>query len=275
MTTARLLTSEDRRRAAASSHPVVEIVVPVYNEARVLASQMRRLHRALTALLPFDWTITIVDNGSEDGTLDVANAVADELSNVSWLRLERPGRGRALRAAWMRSRAEVVAYTDVDLSTDLHALYPLVASVLSGHAAIAIGSRLLASSRTTRGPKRALISRAYNRLLHVMLGTGVRDAQCGFKAVRADVARALVPEVADQGWFFDTELLVRAERRGLRVVELPVTWVDDADSRVRILRTAWDDLRGVARLVRELGPRRPSRPLPDGAATPVQHWQAA
>jgi hypothetical protein len=169
----------------------------------------------------------------------------------------------------------VVAYTDVDLSTDLTALSPLVASVLSGYAEIAVGSRLLPGSRTTRGPKRELISRTYNRLLRVVLGARFRDAQCGFKAVRRDVAAALVPEVADQGWFFDTELLIRAERHGLRVVELPVEWVDDPDSRVDIVRTAAEDLRGVRRLLRELGPRRPSVPMPRPAPVRVEHREAA
>ncbi len=263
-------------RATEAGGTVVELVVPVYNEAPILERQVRRLHGALTGLLPFTWHITIADNGSSDGTGAVADRLAADLRDVTALGLAAKGRGRALRAAWMESRATVVAYTDVDLSTDVAALYPLLASVLSGHADIAVGSRLLPGSQTTRGVKRELISRAYNRLLHLTLGTGFRDAQCGFKAVHAEVAHALVPEVDDDGWFFDTELLVRAERHGLRVVELPVRWVDDPDSRVDILRTAQDDLRGVARLLRELGPRRPTAPLTLGAArSRREHAEAA
>ncbi len=248
-------------RRPAPTSPIVEVVVPVYNEARVVERQVRALHGALRTSLPYPWRITIADNGSTDGTGDRAEAVAQDLPEVSVLRLAEQGRGRALRAAWTRSDAQVLAYTDVDLSTDLAALPPLVASVLSGHAAVAVGSRLLPTSRTTRGPKRELISRAYNLLLRVVLGARFRDAQCGFKAVRAGVAAALLPEVADQSWFFDTELLVRAQRHGLRVVELPVDWVDDPDSRVDVVRTARDDLRGVWRLLRELGPRRATAPL--------------
>jgi hypothetical protein len=153
------------------------------------------------------------------------------------------------------SDADVVAYMDVDLSTGLAALFPLVAPLLTGHAGIAVGSRLAPGASVTRCAKREVISRCYNRILRWSLGTRVRDAQCGFKAVRSDVARALVPDIEDDGWFFDTELLIRAERRGVRIVEMPVDWVDDPDSRVAIMRTALDDLRGVRRLMRQLGPR--------------------
>jgi len=255
-----------RTRTSTGDHgrpvPVVEMVVPVYNEASSLVEQVERLREALRATLPVAWHITIVDNGSTDDTRVVADEYVARLPDVATIHLVEKGRGRALRAAWAASRADVLAYTDLDLSTDLRAVFPLAAAVLSGHAAIAVGSRLAPGARTTRGPKRELISRAYNRLLHIVLGTRFRDAQCGFKAVRADVAHALLPEVADETWFFDTELLVRAERHGLRVLEVPVDWVDDPDSRVDILSTALDDLRGVWRLLRELGPRRAAGPLP-------------
>jgi putative flippase GtrA len=143
----------------------------------------------------------------------------------------------------------VVCYMDVDLSTDLRALLPLVAPLLSSHSDVAIGTRLAHGARVVRGPKRELISRAYNRLLHATLRARFSDAQCGFKAVRTDVARELLPEIHDDGWFFDTELLVLAQRRGLRIHEVPVDWIDDPDSRVDIVRTALEDLRGVARLL--------------------------
>lgn len=241
--------------------PLVEVVVPVYNEAGVLDTQIRRLHEALRGGLPMRWRITIVDNGSVDGTAALARELAATLPSVDVVALPEKGRGRALRAGWSASPADVLVYTDVDLSTDLHALLPLVAPLVSGHSALATGSRLLRQSRVRRSLKRELISRAYNRVLRLVVGLRVRDAQCGFKALRADVAAALLPEVADEGWFFDTELLVRAQRHGLRVAEIPVDWVEDPDSRVRLVRTAWDDLAGVARLVRELGLRRPSGAL--------------
>jgi hypothetical protein len=163
------------------------------------------------------------------------------------LHLDAKGRGGALQAAWSSSNATVVAYMDVDLSTHLSALMPLVAPLISGHSDIAIGSRLAASARVVRGPKREFISRSYNLLLKSALGARFSDAQCGFKAMRADVARELLPLVSDTGWFFDTELLVIAERAGLRIHEVPVDWVDDPDSRVDVVRTAVDDLKGCCR----------------------------
>jgi putative flippase GtrA len=227
---------------------VIEIVVPVHNEERALARSIRRLHDHLGAGFPFAWRITIADNASTDATPRIAAALAHELDHVGLLRLERKGRGRALRAAWERSDADVVAYMDVDLSTDLRALLPLVAPLLSGHSDVAIGTRLANGARVTRGRKRELISRTYNHILRAVLRARFSDAQCGFKAVRADVAHELVPAIRDDEWFFDTELLVRAQRAGLRIHEVPVDWVDDPDSRVDIVRTAKADLRGVARL---------------------------
>src|SRR4051812_10415121 len=229
--------------------PQVEIVVPVYNEEHVLARSIRRLHRFLGADFPFSWRITIADNASSDGTLAVARRLEYELPGVHALHLTQKGRGRALRSAWSASGAEVACYMDVDLSTDLRALLPLVAPLLSGHSELAIGTRLAAGSRVERGPKREFISRTYNRILRTTLRARFSDAQCGFKAARTDVLRELLPDVRDEAWFFDTELLVLAQRRGLRVHEVPVDWVDDPDSRVAIVSTAVDDLRGVARLL--------------------------
>jgi putative flippase GtrA len=226
----------------------VEIVIPVYNEERTLAASVHRLHRFLEGRLPFSWQITIADNASTDMTPEMARALAAELDRVRVLRLEQKGRGRALRATWSASRARVVAYMDVDLSTDLHALLPLLAPLVSGHSEVAIGSRLARGSRVARGPKRELISRAYNHLLRFALRARFTDAQCGFKAVRADVLPELLEAVSDQSWFFDTELLIAAQRRGMRIYEVPVDWVDDPDSRVDVVSTALADLRGVARL---------------------------
>ena len=202
----------------------------------------------------------IADNASTDGTALVAARLERELPSVSFLRLERKGRGRALRAAWSLSDAQVVCYMDVDLSTDLRGLLPLVAPLLSGHSDLAIGTRLAHGARVVRGPKREVISRAYNGLLRCALRARFSDAQCGFKAVRAELVPDLLPAVRDDGWFFDTELLVTAQRRGLRIHEVPVDWIDDPDSRVALVRTAVDDLRGVARLMAG----RADRPLRGG-----------
>ncbi len=231
---------------------VVDVVIPVYNERVDLEPCVRRLHGYLRSSFPYPFRITIADNASTDGTGAIAARLADELPDVRAVYLAQKGRGRALAAAWSTSDAPVLAYMDVDLSTDLRALLPLVAPLISGHSDVAIGSRLSRGSRVIRGPKRELISRGYNLLLRGTLAVRFSDAQCGFKAIRADVARRLLPMVADTGWFFDTELLVLAQRSGLRIHEVPVDWIDDADSRVDVRATAIADLKGIVRLARAL-----------------------
>jgi putative flippase GtrA len=235
-------------RPARDAGVQAEIVLPVRNEERDLARSVRRLDAYLREAFPFAARITVADNGSTDGTWQEAQALASELASVRAVRLERPGRGGALRSIWLASGADICAYMDVDLSTDLNALLPLLAPLLSGHSDVAIGTRLARGARVVRGPRRELISRCYNLLLHTTLGTGFSDAQCGFKALRAGAARALLPLTRDSGWFFDTELLVLAERAGLRIHEVPVDWIDDTDSRVTIIATAAADLRGIIRL---------------------------
>jgi putative flippase GtrA len=230
---------------------LVEVVVPVYNEQRVLAESIRRLHAYLTRNLPYGFRVTIADNASTDRTWQIAGELSRELPHVRAVHLEEKGRGRALRRVWEVSDADVVSYMDVDLSTDLDAFLPLVAPLLSGHSDLAIGTRLAKTSNVVRGPKREFVSRSYNLLLRSLMGARFSDAQCGFKAGRTEIVQAMLPAVEDQEWFFDTELLLLAERHGLRIHEVPVDWVDGPDSRVDIARTAMDDLRGMARVARK------------------------
>lgn len=237
---------------ASSGGLALEIVVPVFNEQKVLENSIRTLVNYLVQEMPATWQITIADNASTDNTALIATRLAAQLPNVVYRRLDVKGRGFALRDAWGASTAKVLAYLDVDLSTDLAALPPLVAPLLSGHSDISIGTRLGQSSRVSRGPEREFISRSYNYLLKRTMQVKFSDAQCGFKAIRADVAARLLPHVEDNGWFFDTELLIIAERSGLRIHEIPVDWVDDPDSRVNIRQTALDDLRGLVRVAGSL-----------------------
>jgi putative flippase GtrA len=249
----------------------LDIVVPVYNEQADLAPSVERLHAYLSAHLPMSFRITIADNASTDGTWDIARDLERRLPGVRAVHLDQKGRGRALHQVWTASDATVLAYMDVDLSTDLAALLPLVAPLLSGHSDLAIGTRLARTSRVVRGPKRELISRCYNLLLRTTLATRFSDAQCGFKAIRADRAAELLPLVEDTNWFFDTELLVLAERSGMRIHEVPVDWVDDPDSRVDIVATAMEDLRGIVRVGRGLASGRivlPIRPDEEHAGVP-------
>lgn len=228
----------------------------MYNEAAVLQQHVWRLHRYATNHLTCSWRITIVDNASVDGTDEVARSLAESLNDVRAIRLEHKGRGLALKTAWSASDARVLAYLDVDLSTDLAGLPPLLAPLLSGHSDLAIGTRLTRNSRVVRGTKREFISRTYNGILRAALAASFTDAQCGFKAISRDAAARLLPLVQDDSWFFDTELLVLAERANLRIHEVPVDWTDDPDSRVDIVRTARDDLKGIWRLGKDLARHR-------------------
>jgi putative flippase GtrA len=233
--------------------PVLDVVIPVYNEETDLGPCVRRLHGYLSAHFPYPFRITIADNASMDRTADVARGLTEDFPEVAAVHLAEKGRGRALKQVWSKSDADVLAYMDVDLSTDLGALLPLVAPLISGHSDLAIGSRLARGSRVVRGAKRELISRSYNLILRGALAARFSDAQCGFKAIRSDVAARLLPMVEDTGWFFDTEMLVLAEKAGLRIHEVPVDWVDDPDSRVDIVATAIADLKGIVRIVRGIG----------------------
>jgi glycosyltransferase involved in cell wall biosynthesis len=248
----------------AASKPVVDIAIPVHNEERQLEASVHALHAYLESNIPFPTRITIVDNASEDATRLIGARLARDIRGVRFIHIAEKGRGRALRSAWLSSDADVVAYMDVDLSTDLVALSPLLEPILSGHVDIAIGSRLTRGAWVTRSLERECISRCYNLVLRAALHARFRDAQCGFKAMRSQVARTLLPMIRDQGWFFDTELLVLGQRAGLRIREVPVRWTEDPDSRVDIPSTAMTDLRGVLRLMRE-APRVPARLRPVAA----------
>jgi putative flippase GtrA len=245
-------TALDLQALKRAGTPLLDVTVPVYNEEADLEPCVRRLDDYLANQFPHTYRITIADNASTDSTLRLAERLARELGNVRVVHLEEKGRGNALRRVWLASDSPVLAYMDVDLSTDLNALAPLVAPLVSGHSDLAIGTRLSRSSRVVRGPKREFVSRSYNFLLQSLMGARFSDAQCGFKAIRADVAQQLLPHTLDKAWFFDTELLVLAERCGLRCAEVPVDWTDDPNSKVDIVRTALEDLRGMYRMTTDM-----------------------
>jgi glycosyltransferase involved in cell wall biosynthesis len=228
----------------------VELVLPVLNEERDLWPSTVKLHEYLAASLShYDWRILIADNGSTDSTLEAAEELSREYERVGYIRLQERGRGRAVRKAWLDSDADILGYMDIDLSTELAAVVRIVEAVDGEGYDIAIGSRL-ANGATVIGrpPHREFISRAYSLTFRTMFLSGIKDAQCGFKAIRRTAARELLPLVVDQGWFFDTELLLIAEKSGYRIKEVPVLWTDDPDSRVKIVRTAVEDLKGLIRL---------------------------
>ncbi len=246
----------------------MDFVVPVLNEERALPPRIGDLVEFLgDSLAEYDWQIVIADNGSTDSTPEIARRLASEQDRVGYVRLEQRGRGRALRKVWLESRADIVGYTDVDLSTDLGALVPMLKAVSEDGYDLAIGSRLIRGARVISRPaKREVVSRAYSLLFRTMFRTGFRDAQCGFKVLNRRAVDEVVPMVVDTGWFFDSELLILAEKNGYRIKEVPVTWTDDPDSRVRILSTAYGDLKGLLRL-RLGGLRRVSKRLSQREST--------
>ena len=230
--------------------PLVDVVIPVLNEERALPNCVTSLLEFMGENSPYPFRIVIADNGSTDRTPDVAEiAVSQEHEQVTWSRLEIRGRGRALRKAWLESDADILTYMDVDLSTGLEAFPPMVRAVGEEGFDLAVGSRLMkGSSVEKRAFKREVTSRSYNLIIKAAFFTRFSDAQCGFKAISSRAAQILVPKIMDQGWFFDSELLILAEKGGYRIKDIPVHWVDDPDTRVRVIKTATDDLKGLMRL---------------------------
>jgi glycosyltransferase involved in cell wall biosynthesis len=237
----------------------LNVTIPVFNEERRLERGIRRLAPFVAEQMRCDYELVIADNASTDGTAEIARRLAAEFPCVRVVRLEAKGRGGALRHGWSTSDAEVCSYMDVDLSSDLESFPELVRTVASGEADLAIGSRLLQSGCTQRSWQREVLSRGYNGLLRAAFGVQFSDAQCGFKALSRRVAQTLLPLVENNHWFFDTELLVLAERAGFRIRDLPVRWREDRDSTVKVLRTVGEDLRGILRLRAQL--RRGALPL--------------
>ena len=226
----------------------VDVVIPVYNEEHILAESVATLRQFLGESFPHRWRIVIADNASTDGTLAVAQELAQEHADVASLHIPQKGRGRALRAAWLGSPAEIVSYMDVDLSTDLAAFPPLIEAIASEGYDVVYGSRLSRASDIRRSLRRETLSRGYNVMIKVLFFTRFADAQCGFKAVSRRAVQELVPRIENNEWFFDTELLILAEKAGYRVKEIPVRWLEDPDTRVHIAKTVWEDIRGLVRL---------------------------
>lgn len=232
-----------------SRRPRVDVVIPCYNEAGVLRSSVEQTLALFDRHPAYDWTLVVADNGSTDGTGELARRLAGMDSRVCALVLEIKGRGLALKEAWTRSTADIVAYMDVDLSTRLDHLPELVSLVANEGCDIAIGSRLARGSKTKRSLRREIISRGYVALIRTFFPRlRVTDAQCGFKALNRRAVEELVPHIENRMWFFDTELLILAHRAGMRICELPVEWVEDPDSKVNVIKTATEDIRGLLRM---------------------------
>ena len=240
----------------------VDIVLPVLNEEVALPVCLEKLYAFIEQYPDRDWRVVVADNGSTDNTTAIASELATQYKDLSVSRLDKRGRGRALKRAWGESDADVRLYMDIDLSTDLKALPPLVAAIADEGYDVAIGSRLMRGSEVIdRTLKREITSRGYNMLIHMIFPfPGFKDAQCGFKAVSRRTADNLIPLIEDNAWFFDTELLLLAGKSGYGIKEIPVHWEDDPDTRVKIASTAWEDVKGLLRL------RFKGRPTPTSTA---------
>ena len=228
----------------------VDIVIPVLNEEVALPVCIEKLIAFTSDYPERDWRIVVADNGSTDRTTDIAIELSERHSNISLSRLEQRGRGRALKKAWSESDADVRLYMDVDLSTDLQSLPPLIAAIADDGYEVAIGSRLIKDSEVIdRTVKREITSRGYNVMIHFFFPlTKWKDAQCGFKAISRRTAENILPLAKDNAWFLDTELLLLAGKAGYGIKEIPVHWEDDPDTRVKIVSTAWEDVKGLLRL---------------------------
>lgn len=237
----------------------VDLVIPCYNEEHVLAGSVRQVLTWCDGHPEHEWRVVVADNASTDRTLEVARSLeAQHPGRVVALQVPVKGRGIALRTAWLTSDADVLAYMDVDLSTDLDHIQEMVDPIARGEVDLAYGTRLHRKSMTNRSLKREITSRGYVFILR-LAGLKVSDAQCGFKAISREAARAIVPLVQDTQWFWDSELLWVAQENGYRMLEVPVRWNEDPDTRVKIIKTAREDLQGIWRLKRGGIPRVPGR----------------
>ncbi|EME64708.1 glycosyltransferase [Amycolatopsis decaplanina] len=246
------LTAAPRVAPASRTTATVEIVIPVLNEERALRGCITTLSAFLGDGFPFPWSITIADNGSTDRTWEIATELAERNPRISARRVPVRGRGAAIKATWGSSTADIVAYMDVDLSTGLESLLPLIAPLVSGHCEITIGTRLGRGSRIRRSLKREIVSRTYNAITRHVFGLRSTDTSAGFKAARREAVLGLLDAVEDDHWFFDTEMLMLAEHNGLRVHEVPLDWVEDVDSRVKVTQTAMGNLKGLVRVGRAI-----------------------
>ena len=227
----------------------VDVIIPVLNEEQSISRCIELLRNFFDEHSDRVWSILVADNGSMDKTVEVATGLMNDSGDLRITHLEERGRGRALKKAWLESDADIRCYMDADLSTDLKHVLELVSAIADEGHSLAIGSRLMGDSDVVnRTLKREITSRGYSALFRTMFFTKFKDAQCGFKAISADAANALVPLVKDNAWFFDTELLLIAQKNGYSIKEIPVRWIDDPDSRVKIISTAWEDIKGLLRL---------------------------
>jgi uncharacterized membrane protein YbhN (UPF0104 family) len=214
----------------------VSVVLPAYNEANRIEDTVKVVKDTLEKL-DYGYEIIIAEDGSTDGTDEIAKRLSSRDPRIVHLHSDnRLGRGKALTNAMEIAKGDVVVYLDVDLSTDMDHLKELIDAVAKEGYDIATGSRLLKDSQTERPFKRDFASKVYNFLVRLMLGSKLRDHQCGFKAFKRSSVLKLLRDVKDNHWFWDTEVLVLAQRKGLRVKEIPVKWKQSGETKVKFTK---------------------------------------
>ncbi len=238
--------------------PKILITLPIYNEEAILVQHTELLHAyCAQTFTNMSWTILIADNGSTDASPVLCASLTSRLSHITIDRRNIPGRGGALKQAWLSHDADVYLYMDIDLATDIQHLSHLISSILSDGYDIATGSRLISGARTRRSFFRTMCSVLYNKLPVLFFPSfPVRDAQCGFKAISRRIRDTILSDVQDTGWFFDTELLIRTHLKNYRISEFPVLWRDQRfvqrKSKVRILETGLANIKKLFQLKRML-----------------------
>ncbi len=214
------------------------IVIPAYNEEKILADTTSKLYNFCGNNLKDDWQLVIVNNKSTDKTTTIAKSLAGKYNQISYLYLDKKGKGRAIRAGWLKDLADIYCFMDADLATDLSALPSLIQEIKNGYDLV-IGSRFCPQSKVKRSLSRRLISKFYRLVLKIIFKTKIKDVPCGFKAISSKVKKELLPQVKNEEWFFDSELVILAEKQGYKIKEIPVTWTEprqkDNKSRVKIL----------------------------------------
>ncbi|MFH0875070.1 MAG: glycosyltransferase [archaeon] len=226
----------------------IDIVLPVYNEEELLEYNTLKLHTHLSSFFKdYNWKIIIAENGSNDQTFRIAKKLCKKYSNISCFHLKTKGRGFALRNAWTDSKADIVCYMDIDLSTDLSHLKDLISSVGAKYTA-ATGSRLSNLSKVSRPIYRSFLSKSYNFLVRLILKTKIMDLGCGFKAAKRELIVPLFKSVKSNDWFFDAELFLLIEKKEYSIKQIPVKWMHGAKSKVKLTSIISEYMKSIIRM---------------------------
>jgi glycosyltransferase involved in cell wall biosynthesis len=214
------------------------IVIPVLNEEKILKENVLKIFNFCQKNLTINWQIVIVDNRSTDQTVVIAKDLGRRYQQIEYLYVDKVGKGVAIRTGWQKYSADIYCFMDADLATDLSALVTLISSFKEGYDMV-IGSRFLAQSQVSRSLIRKMFSFGYHLVARILLNLKIKDLPCGFKAINSRIKENVLPKVKDEAWFFDSELVIVAEKQGYRIKEIPIIWQEPrkgrGESRVKTL----------------------------------------